>query len=481
MSTAISTVRNTVEEAVVEGVALVKGETEGHTGTELHALRFATGLATAPSALARKGLGLVAHLVVPPGSCAVAHLPGGEQRTYQPGSYIIWDARPGTVLVQWVDMRRQQVPVGPIEGYSADKWRVRLWLSVNVAVADPLLVAAHREPLHTLVAAVRTGALRYIEEHTHAQLTGMEHGEGGMDSPAQAVLERLRADAALAGLEIINVRVLERQGDERQIEAATQATVAAAQIDEELRIAAARQRAKLHELEAAATLAEREHAIRMAATAAAGREQLLQQQSEVQQAALAARLEIVMAEIRAQAAEIARDEQGWQAEQARFQGEWERVQQQLIEVHRTDQQLRLMDGQSGVVRAEGEVALAAEDRRNAHALALAEVQQRLAEQRTAQAQAITERRAQHERTLLDLHLRHEQLVSEQMARLEQWRVERLHVTVEQQRQHDRQLAAIGGTARIAAAAAALPADTTAAAERSEVAEAGLRALQAMAE
>lgn len=482
MTTAISSVGGAIEEAVIEGVAVLKGEPEGAAGTELQALRFSTGLATAPCALPRRGLGLVAHLVVPPGACAVAHLPGGEQRTYQPGSYILWDTRPGAVLVQWVDMRRQQVPVGPIEGYSADKWRVRLWLAVDIAVADPLLAATHREPLHTLVAAVRTGVLRYIEEHTHAQLTGADHGRGGVDSPAQVVLERLRADAALAGLEIINARVLERQGDERQIEAATQATVAAAQIDEELRIAAARQRAKLHDLEATATLAEREHAIRLAATAAAGRERLLQQQAEVQQASLAARLEIVMAQIRAQTSEIARDEQLWQAEQTRLQGEWERAQLQLAEAHRTDQQLRLMDGQGGVLRAEGELALAAEERRNAHALALAEVQQRLAEQRTLQAQAIADRRAQHERALLELHLRHEQLVSEQMQRLEQWRVERTQVSVEQQRQHDRQLAAIAGTAQIAAAAAALPAERVAGGvERAEVAGTGLRALQALAE
>jgi len=252
---------------------------------------------------------------------------------------------------------------------------------------------------------------------------------------------------------------------------------AAAQIDEELRIAAARQRAKLHELEAQATLAEREHALRLSATAATARERLLMGQNEVQQAALAARLEIVMAQIRAQAAEIVRDEQQWQAEQNRLQTEWERVQQQEFEVHRTDQHLRLLDGKHEILRTEGQLLLAGEEHRQTHALALAESQQRLAEQRSIQSQAQAERRAHHEQTLLDLHLRHERLVAEQMQQLEQWRTQQFQVGVQQHRQHERQLAVISGTAQVAAASAH-PADTTT--ERAQIADSGLRALQDLA-
>ncbi len=476
----VSTVRETVGEALGEGLAVLKGETGQPGGEPLAKLHFATGLVTAPSALPRQAFGMLAHLVTPPGTVAVVHLPGGERRVYHPGSYTLLGMQPGATLVQWVDMRRRQVPVGPIEGWSADKWRVRLWLTVDVEVSDPMKIAAHREPIAALVAAARTGALRYIEQQTHAALTGMTGEHGGLDAPAQVILDRLRADPALDGMAVINVRIIERQGDERQIEAATAATVAAAQIDEELRVTAARHRARIQELQAAAVLAAQEHDIRMAATAATAREKLLVQQSEVQQAALAARLQVVMAQIEAQVSEIAREEQIWQAEQARLQAEWERVQQQLLDVHRTDQQLRLMDGQQGMLRAEGELALAAEEKRNTHALALAEIQQRLAEQRAAQAQLQAERRAAHERDLLELHLRHEQLVAEQMQRLEQWRAERIQVGVQQKRQHERQLAAIAGTAQIAAAAASsvLPAPAeTDGDESGEVADAGLRALQ----
>ncbi len=429
-------VRGAVEDAVVEGVAVLAGDATNHPGAPLVPLHFANGLATAPRALPRQGFGLAARLLVPPGTWAVVYLPGGEQRSYAPGSHWIFGAGPGAILVQWVDARRQQLPVGPVEGWSADKWRVALWLIVDVEVLDPALVATHADPLGALVAAVRVSALHHIEQHMHAELTGCAGDRGGVDAPARAVAERLRDDPALEGLRVISVRVLDRQGDERQIEAATAATVAAAQIDEGRRIAEARNRARLHELEGQTTIAEREHALRMATTAATVRERLLMQQAEVQQAALAARLEIVLAQIRAQTTEIAHDEQIWQAEQARLQAEWDRVQQQQCDAHQVDQQLRLLDAQHGISRMDGDLAVAIEDRRSAHELALAEVEQRLSEQRAAQVQAIIDRRAQHEQALLDLQFQHERLVVEQMRQLEQWRSEQRHPDTQQQRQHE---------------------------------------------
>lgn len=425
-------VRDAVEDAVVEGVAALTGDASDHPGVALPALHFANGLATAPSALARQGFGLAARLVVPPGTRAVIYLPGGEQRMYEPGSYWLWGVGPGALIAQWVDMRRQQVPVGPIEGWSADKWRVSLWLIVAFEVADPALVAVHREPLGALVAAVRASTLRYIERHTHAELTGYVGEQSGLDAPAQTVAAWLRDDPSLNGLQIVSVRVLERQGDERQIEAATAATVAAAQIDEERRVTDARSRARLHELETQSTVNEREHTLRMAAAAAAARERLLMQQSDVQQAALAARLEIVLAQIKAQTAEIAHDEQIWQAEQTRLQAEWDRTQRQQLEAHRADQQVRLIQAQGAVICDEGDRVLAAEERVLAHDLALAEMRQRLAEQRGAQAQIMAERRERHEQALLELHLRHEQLVAEHMQQLDRWRTQQFSADVQQE-------------------------------------------------
>jgi hypothetical protein len=386
------------------------------------------------------------------------------------GSHWIWST-PGTLLVQYVDARRQQVPIGPVEGWSADKWRVRIWLVVDVAVSDPIAVATHREPLQSLSSAVRSATLRYIEQHSHAALTGAEGDRGGLDAPSDTVLERLRSDPALTGLEIIAVRVVDRQGDERQIEAATTATVAAAQIDEGLRVDAARYRSRLQELQSQSTISDQEHHLRMAALAAESREGLLRQQAEVQRASLAARLEVVFAQIQAQVNEIAHDEQLWQAEQERFQVEWERLQEQQREAHQVDQQLRMFDAQQGIAREAGELSLAAQERQNAQLLALTELQERLMLQRDQRAQTIAERREQHEQALLNLQLRHDRLLAEQMQQLEQWRRG-------QDRQHDRQLTGIAGAARIAAAAATQSRSED---DTRDLADAGLRMIQELAE
>ena len=458
-----------IEQSLNAGIATVQGQVEGaDMGRTIPLPSFVNGLSTAAQALPRQALGFATNLVVPPGTWAVTHMPGGVSHVFIPGSYWLWGP-PGAVLVQWVDARRQQLPIGPIEGFSADKWRVRLWIVVDFAVSDPLLIATHRAPLSSLAAAVRAATLAYIERHSHAAITGCSATSGGMDGSAEELFQRLQGDQALVGLEIISVRLVERQGDERQIEAATAATIAAAQINEELRVEAATHSATLQRLEAQAVVNEREHALRMAATAATAREQLLAKQAELQQATLAARLDIVMAQIRAQSAEIAHEEEIWQSEQKRLQFEWERVQRQLFEVHQTDQQVRLLEAHQGLARVEGELVLTAQNRQSEHALALAEVQQRIAEQRARQAEAVAERRAQHERSLLELHLRHEALVAEQMQKLEAWRSQQVQLSVQQQRQHDRQLAGIAGAAQIASSAPQALADS------------GLRVLQTMTE
>ncbi len=407
-----------VNEVVEDGLAMVSGEVRAETMAQaLPPLRFTTGLATAPQQLPSRMLGLVTQVVAPPGTWAVVYLPGGEQRTYTAGSHLLW-LLPGVVMVQWVDARRRQMHVGPIEGWSADKWRVRLWLAIELAVSDPLQIASHREPLATVRAAAQAAALIFIEQHSHTELTS----DQGIDGVATFVGERLRADPALSGFDIISVQTLERQGDERRTEAAMTATIAAAQIDEERRIAEAQHRARLHELEVKLIEAEREHRLRMQLGLAEARERLLLQEAEVQRATLAAQLELINAQIRAQIAEIAHDEQIWQSEQARFQQEWERLQQQQFEMHRTEQALRLMAAQQEGERLAGEVTLGVEERRGEQLLALVELQQRLEDQRLLRAQAAAERREHHERILHELRLRHEQLLADQLARLDaNWR------------------------------------------------------------
>ena len=89
-----------VEEAIVEGLAVARGEVSAEgMGRDLPLPRFVTGLATLPQALPRQMFGLTTQLVVPPGASAVVHLPGGEPAVYGPGSYWLW-GQPGLALAQ---------------------------------------------------------------------------------------------------------------------------------------------------------------------------------------------------------------------------------------------------------------------------------------------------------------------------------------------------------------------------------------------
>lgn len=81
-----------------------------------------------------------------------------------------------------------------------------------------------------------------------------------------------------------------------------------------------------------------------------------------------------------------------------------------------------MAAQQESERIAGEVALGIEERRGAQLQALVELQQQLEDRRLARAQAAAERREHHERVLLELRLRHEQLVADQMARLSNWQL-----------------------------------------------------------
>jgi hypothetical protein len=458
----MTTVGDQVRTILNEGKTLLEeGDGQGL------ALRFDfNGLATTPQLIRRRMFGMVVQIVVPPATVAVLNGPKGICRVYTPGSYWLWDLPPGPVLTQWVDAGHRRRHVGPIEGWSADKWRVRLTLVVDFIVADPEAIATHSAPLQALDDAVRSGVLHQLERRSHAELTGYDEHSGGIDAPAGVILERLQHDPSLAGLEIIDVHVLERVGDERRIEAATDTAVALARIEESARLRQAEDRSALLAMEGQALRQAAEHDLRMAARLADGREQLAMHDFAMQQQALQAQLKILEARISSQVAQIAHDEQLWQTEQRRLQAEWQVLQQQQIEEHRTDQLLRLL-----------------------------EAQQQLEATQAEHAQVAERRRTERERDLLELQLHHEQLLAQQVKRLEGWRTQHERMLLTMQHQHAEQLAIIQGTAQIATEAAGqgkyihvgipgayqMPEINTPRADATTVAGEGLRTLQTLQE
>ncbi len=408
------------QQLLADGTAFVTGEPAQKPALTLSF----NGLATPPQIIPRRFVGTLVDVIVPPGFSAIVSGPQGMQRVLTTGSYHFWDIPRGPVMVQWVCTSRQRREVGPIEGWSADKWRVTMHVVVDFWVRDPVAIATHQAPLAVLDDAIRSSVMYHFERMTHEALTGYDPELGGIDVPAHAMAERLNHDPALAGLEIVKLHILERVGDIRRIEAATETAVAIAQLEESTRLKRAEDQSAILSMDGQAVRQAAEADLRMAATIAEGREQLAKHDIAAQHFALDARLRVLEAQIQAQVAEIARDEAAWQAEQQHLHGEWQATLEQHQLEHQSD-----------------------------HAIRVLEVQQRFDATHAERAHQAEERRAKHERDLLVLQMRHEQVLVEQRERLESWRASHERSLLLTQQQHTEQLAMISGTTTIASQAA----------------------------
>jgi len=270
------------------------------------------GLATAPEEVDRSLLNLFGQLTVLPGTSAVLTGRGGFQKVYGPGTYSLFDVPLGRAVVQVVNMASQTREVPPVTALSADKWNVTLKVAVDFRVGDPVEIAASLNPLETLDTVATSCILAQIEAMPHDALTGKpEEVSGGVDEVAKQILERMRKSPSLTALEIINVTVAERQGDERRIQIIRDATVEETRITEESRLQQERDKAQLASLERGKLIAKREQEIALIEAETARRKM---EEEE--------KLKVDRAKLEAEAAEIQRAQAEWQAEMKRREEEW---------------------------------------------------------------------------------------------------------------------------------------------------------------
>ena len=380
------------------------------------------GLASQPKVLQRSWWRGAVTVVVPPGATAIVYGPHGSQRILAAGSHALYDLPRGTVLMQLVRTARFQHTLGPIEGWSADKWKVRMLVEVDVAVSDAPLIAAHIKPLQALNTAIRSGLLQQFEGLSHAALTGLDEHSGGIDAVAAMLLARLQTDPALKGFTISQVHIIDRVGDERRIEAATETAVAVAQLEESMRLKVAEDQAAICEFHGKAARMQAEHDIRMAELVATEREELARQDFVAQRHTMTAQVRILEAGISAQIAQLAHAEQQWQAEQQRWQVEWQATVERIQSAHATDQHVRLLEAQNEW---------------NATLLERTQVRD--------------ERRARLEQELLLMQHQHEQLLQQHREHLESWRVGHDQHMLQLQQSHVEHLALIQGATAIATA------------------------------
>lgn len=302
------------------------------------------GLATPPEEVDRSLLSLFGQLTVLPGTCAVLTGRSGFQKVYQPGTYSLFDVPLGRAMVQVVNMASQTREMPPVTALSADKWNVTLKVALDFRVADAVGIAASLNPLETLDTVAASCVLAQIESMSHDALTGRPDEGAGVDEVARQILKRLREKPSLKGLEIINVTIAQRKGDERRIKIIQDATVEETRILEESRLQQQRGEARLVDLVAQKKIARRAQEVSLIEAETARRKM---EEEE--------RLKIAQAQLEAEAAEIRRVQEEWQAELTRRGEEW-RTAKELEILQTKSQHEERLEAIKGIAQTTAEAA-----------------------------------------------------------------------------------------------------------------------------
>ncbi|MBM4467183.1 MAG: hypothetical protein FJ014_16785 [Chloroflexi bacterium] len=302
------------------------------------------GLATPPEEVDRSVLSLFGQLTVLPGTCAVLTGRGGFQKVYHPGTYSLFEVPLGRAVVQVVNVAPQTREIPPVTALSADKWNVTLKVAVDFRVSDPMGIAVSLNPLETLDTVAASCVLAQIESMSHDALTGRPDEEAGVDEVARQILERLREKPSLRGLNIINVTIAQRKGDERRIKIIQDATVEETRILEESKLQQQRGEARLADLVAQKKMARREQEIALIEAETARRKM---EEEE--------RLKIAQAQLEAEAAEIRRAQEEWQAELTRREEEW-RTAKELEILQTKSQHEERLEAIKGIAQTTAEAA-----------------------------------------------------------------------------------------------------------------------------
>lgn len=250
------------------------------------------GLATPPLRPVRTLLGLLSRVEVLPGTWGVCY--GGDRgpTVLKPGLHWLTNSRGGSPTVQFVDASRRPYELPPVSGLSADGWRVTLKAVLVYEAASPLEVARAAEPIATLEATARAAILAQIEAHSHqaligsgvAPLSSSANGGMGLKAIEDGILARLNERPGLAGLRVVEVALVERQGDERLAEIMQAGEVERARLEAEAWTAEAARAAAVIQAETQAQLTSAQEQMKVLAARTEAEVQEIRQAQEAREA-----------------------------------------------------------------------------------------------------------------------------------------------------------------------------------------------------
>jgi hypothetical protein len=181
-------------------------------------------------------------LRVPANTCAALTLTPGALSFYPAGSHRL-RVRGAVYEIRFVDLRRRYTELPEIKAATLEAYTVRLRLGVVWCVNRPDLVIHTQGALAALKSAWESAGIDFIQAHPHDGLVsapGAVPIEG--QEIARAIRKALEGSQACRGFQVLDVIILNRQGDSRRAEAYQRAAVERAEIQQAMLVQSERAR-----------------------------------------------------------------------------------------------------------------------------------------------------------------------------------------------------------------------------------------------
>ncbi|RPH59656.1 MAG: hypothetical protein EHM81_07770, partial [Chloroflexi bacterium] len=125
---------------------------------------------------------------------------------------------PGKYHVYYVD-RRERIRSSSVEANTSDGFKVSIAANITYQVNDPIKAQNVQKPLDALFAGIEAAIKSTIQTHKHDELIGeRESGRRlGDNEIANRIIEQVSINHACRAFSLLNVSILSREGDSREI------------------------------------------------------------------------------------------------------------------------------------------------------------------------------------------------------------------------------------------------------------------------
>jgi hypothetical protein len=143
----------------------------------------------------------------------------------------------GSYQIRYVDLRQQRTHLAEIRGLTQDAWDVSLTLEVVWHVIRPDQVLSISGFLSHVTSSFQAAVRDYLRTVKHDNLVPVPGGQPVQTGQIVArLLQALQTSNAIQGIHILNILILDCQGDRRRTEVVQKATVDKTAIQEERQV-----------------------------------------------------------------------------------------------------------------------------------------------------------------------------------------------------------------------------------------------------